>query len=76
MKSQITFAIFVFTLLLSCHPKSVDLLQSEIDGVAKRWVPDKRVGLCNFKLENGSGDKIVLKGETIFPEAKRKSCNC
>jgi len=70
MKSQITFAIFVFTLLLSCHPKSVDLLQSEIDGVAKRWVPDKRVGLCNFKLENGSGDKIVLKGETIFPEAK------
>ena len=70
MKSQITFAIFVFTLLLSCHPKSVDLLQSEIDGVAKRWVPDKRVGLCNFKLENGSGDKIVLKGETIYPDAK------
>lgn len=70
MKSQITFAIFVFTLLLSCHPKSVDLLQSEIDGVAKRWIPDKRVGLCNLKLENGNGNKIVLKGETIFPDAK------
>ena len=70
MKSQIIFAFIILTLLFSCHPKSVEPMQSEIDRIVKRWLPDTRVGICNFKLENGSGDKIVLKGETIFPGAK------
>jgi len=70
MKSQIIFAFIILTLLFSCHPKSVEPMQSEIDRIVKRWLPDSRVGICNFKLENGGGDKIVLKGETIFPGAK------
>lgn len=70
MKSKITFSIFIFTILLSCHSRSIDLMQGEIDNIAKRWVPDKRVGICNLKLEKGRGDEIVLKGETLFPEAK------
>jgi gamma-D-glutamyl-L-lysine dipeptidyl-peptidase len=45
---------------------STKQLQSEIDGVANRWVPDKRVGICSLTLVNGN----ILKGETLFPEAK------
>jgi len=70
MKLVISFSVAILSLLISCQPRSVEPLQTEIDAIAKRWVPDKRVGICNFKLENGSGDKIVLKGETIFPGAK------
>ena len=70
MKLVISFSVALLTLLISCQPRSVEPFQTEIDAIAKRWVPDKRVGICNFKLENGSGDKIVLKGETIFPGAK------
>lgn len=65
-----SFVVVVFTLLLSCHQPSSELLQSEIDGVAKHWVPDKRVGLCNFTLVKGSGKEFILKGESMFAGAK------
>jgi len=70
MKIKFPIAVVVFTLLLSCHPQSVELLQTEIDGIANRWVPDKRVGICDFTLVKGSGEEFVLKGESMFAGAK------
>jgi len=70
MKFINSITVVIFTLLLSCHPRSVELLQSEIDGVAKHWVPDKRVGICNLTLVKIKGDEMMLKGESLLPEAK------
>lgn len=70
MKFIISATVVVFSLLLSCRLRSVELLQSEIDSVAKRWVPDKRIGICNFTLVKGRGDEMILKGESLFPGAK------
>ena len=70
MKFILSIVIIVSTFLLSCHPRSLELLQSEIDGVSKRWVPDKRVGICNLMLVRGRGEELVLKGESLFPGAK------
>jgi len=66
MRFIISFFVVVYSLLLSCHPGSVEQLQSEINSISDRWVPDKRVGICNFTLVNGG----ILKGETLFPGAK------
>jgi len=66
MKLFSSIIIAIFTLLLGCESKSTEQLQSEINSVADRWVPDKRVGICNLTLVNGN----ILKGETLFPGAK------
>ncbi len=69
MKIVIAFAVSLLTLLISCQPRSVDLLQTEIDGIAQRMVPDKRVGICNFTLVKGKTNVMVLRGESMFPDA-------
>jgi SH3-like domain-containing protein len=48
----------------------VELLQTEIDGISKRWVPDKRVGICNLVIVEGKNNDMVLKGESLFPDTK------
>jgi len=70
MKLVISLSVALLTLLISCHPKSVELLQTEINGIAKRWVPDKRVGICDLTLVDGRTNEMVLKGESMFPDAK------
>ena len=73
MKFISSSIVVVFILLLSCHPRSTELLQSEIDGIANHWVPDKRVGICNLSLVKGKGEEMILKGETMFPQAKAEA---
>src|SRR5665647_1590811 len=70
MKLVISYSIALLTLLISCQPRSVELLQTEIDAIAKRWVPDKRVGICDLTLVKGKSNEMVLKGESLFPGAK------
>lgn len=70
MKFVILIAVVVFSLLLSCTRQSVEQLQSEIDSVVKHWVPDKRVGICNFVLVKRTGQEMVLKGESLFSASK------
>jgi len=70
MKLVISLSIVLLTLLISCQPRSVEPLQTEINGIAKRWVPDKRVGICDITLIKGKTNQMVLKGETLFPGAK------
>jgi gamma-D-glutamyl-L-lysine dipeptidyl-peptidase len=70
MKFIIFGTAVIVTFLLSCHPASVELLQREIDDISKHWVPDNRVSICNLLVVNGEGKNLVLKGESLIPEAK------
>ena len=70
MKLHISILVILITLLFSCQQHSVEPLQTEIDSIANRWVPDKRVGICNFTLHKGQAKEMVLKGESLFPGAK------
>jgi hypothetical protein len=70
MKFINSVAVIFLMVLLSCHQQSEKLLQSEINSIANRWVPDKRVGICNLTLVKGRGGEMVLKGESLFPGAK------
>jgi len=70
MKLVISYSIALLTLLISCQPQSVEPLQTEIDAIAKRWVPDKRVGICDLTLVKGKSNEMILKGESLFPDAK------
>ena len=70
MKINSFVAIVGLMLLLSCRLATLDGLQKEIDGIVSKWVPDKRVAICKIKVEQNGNGHLVLKGETIFPEAK------
>ncbi len=65
---SISFALL--TVLLGCESRSVEPLQSEIDSISRHWLPDKRIGICNFNLVSTKGDEMVLRGESMFSEAK------
>ena len=70
MKYLLSFSFVILFALLSCKSKSVEPLQFDIDGIAKHWLPDKRVGICNFNLVSTNNNDVVLKGESLYPEAK------
>ena len=72
MKFISALTIVVLLFMLGCRQQSAEHLQAEIDTVAKRWVPDKRVGICSLMLVKGSGGEFVLKGESMFPGAKEE----
>jgi hypothetical protein len=72
MNFTLSITIIAFAILQSCHPNPTGLIQNELDEISRRWVPDKRVGICNFTLEEGQKNEMVLKGETIFPKAKEE----
>ena len=70
MKYIIPILVPLLTLLISCQPRSVTHLQNKIDSIVNRWLPDKRVGVCNLNLVRKSGGELVLRGESMFPGAK------
>jgi SH3-like domain-containing protein len=55
--------------LSSCQ-NSTESLQSEINLIATKFVPDHRIGICDIKLKS-TGKTIVLKGETTEDAAKK-----
>jgi SH3-like domain-containing protein len=54
----------------SCQRAKEQKLQSEVDQIAKHWVPDHRIGICNVKLTQGKNGAMVLSGETNKRGAK------
>ncbi len=70
MKNIFSFSLVLLTVILSCQSRSVAPLQVEIDSITKHWVPDKRIGICDLSLVDRGGAKLVLKGESMFPDAK------
>ena len=65
----ITGILFV---LFACHKSDVSSLQSEVNLIAARFVPDHRVGICNVKLSPGNKGTIIVSGETTNPVAKNE----
>ena len=72
MNLKILQFLAVFVLVASCGKTSNEPIQTcerQIEIVRSQFVQDKRTALFDVKAyESGAG--IVLKGETIFPEAK------
>jgi SH3-like domain-containing protein len=62
----------ILFIICSCHSYSDKKLQADIDLIAARFVPDRRVGICNIKLESGKEGILILRGETTIPEAKKE----
>jgi gamma-D-glutamyl-L-lysine dipeptidyl-peptidase len=72
LKSLNIFAV-AFVLLTgsgSCKQVNMHLYTSEVDSISKKWVPDKREGICSTRLYR-SGNNIVLSGSTNIPDAKK-----
>ena len=69
----IILSVFLFTLLLSCRQNSPEYFQGEINNLTKRWVPDKRVGICDLTLVSTPNGKMVLRGESMYPAAKNEA---
>jgi gamma-D-glutamyl-L-lysine dipeptidyl-peptidase len=65
-------AIFIFLLLTlsGCLTSKISLIQSEADTMCKEAVPDKRIDICNVKVEKAKGGNIALKGEVLSPGLK------
>ena len=70
MKFNIPVLVPLLALLISCQPHAVTPLQNKIDSIVYRWLPDKRVGVCNLTLIRKSRGEFVLRGESMFPGAK------
>jgi SH3-like domain-containing protein len=60
----------VLFILCGCRTYNNKKLQTEIDLIAARFVPDPRVGICSIKLESGEKGTLILRGETTNPDAK------
>jgi hypothetical protein len=63
--------IMILLSISSCMKPVKDNLITEIDSISKKWVPDKREGICNVTVKTGT-KIMVIKGETNFPEAKHE----
>jgi SH3-like domain-containing protein len=57
-------------LVLSCQNSNESKLQSEINLIASKFIPDQRIGICDIRLKS-SGKTIILKGETTNDAAKK-----
>jgi gamma-D-glutamyl-L-lysine dipeptidyl-peptidase len=70
MRYAIILSVLSILSLCSCQAQPLEPLQHEIDSISKNWLPDKRVGVCNFTLVEHTGNTLILKGESLFPQAK------
>ena len=66
---QVVFAWVLFT-LIGCNNKIESNIQTEIDRIASRFVPDQRIAICRITAKNGKGRTFILRGETTNPDAK------
>lgn len=70
LKKGFGIIIGILLILFGCHNSDVSSLQSEVDLITARFVPDHRVGICNIKLAPGDKGSIIISGETTDPVAK------
>jgi gamma-D-glutamyl-L-lysine dipeptidyl-peptidase len=69
--SFLTFILLAF-ILCGCSNKSLKILQKQIDEVAAEYVPDKRTGIADALVKKQGGATVLIKGETLYPDAKDK----
>lgn len=69
--NRVGFITGILFILISCQNSVEKKLQLEIDQIAARFVPDKRIGICNVKAKSGVKGTIILTGETTSLQAKQ-----
>lgn len=66
-----TLLLPIAILLVCCgRPVSQNALQSDIDSICKKWVPQSSESLCSAELITLADKTLIIKGETNLPEAK------
>lgn len=63
------FAGFL-SILIGCQNSNVLTIQSEIDSITIRLVPDQRIGICWITAKPGAKGSIILGGETTSSDVK------
>jgi hypothetical protein len=58
--------------MLGCASHAKKNIQSEIDSIAVRFVPDKRMGICKILSKPGKKDTVILTGETTDLQVKQE----
>jgi gamma-D-glutamyl-L-lysine dipeptidyl-peptidase len=62
-----------FSLMISsCKHTGIINYQQAADSISEKWVPDKREGICDIKIEKNKRNLFTIKGETNIPEAKEE----
>jgi len=69
--SLVLFAGIMLTIIDCTNPVKEDF-QSEIDSIAIRFVPDKRMGICKISSREGDDNTLILAGETTNILAKQE----
>lgn len=64
------FVPVVFVFLSGCNKPVNNYFVKEIDSITKKWVPDKREGICDVRIYS-EGPNMIIKGETDLPEVKK-----
>jgi len=64
-------ALIICTITCCKTPVKKDI-QSEIDSISVRFVPDKRLGICKITSRAGEKNTLILTGETTDIQAKRE----
>ena len=72
--SWLSVLILVLVILIgsSCKTLPLDDIQQRIDRIAAGYVPDKREGIADISLIEGKNNRLVIKGETNYPELKKE----
>jgi cell wall-associated NlpC family hydrolase len=69
MRISATLILIIF--LSGCVANTDQLsLNSDLDSICVRWVPDDREGICNIEVVKATSRMFILRGETNIPEAK------
>ncbi|TAJ13723.1 glycoside hydrolase [Marinilabiliaceae bacterium JC017] len=66
------YLVWLLLLVIGCQPSVIKTVQQEIDTISSQWVPDNREGICNVLAYSGKQGKVILKGETIYNEARQE----
>ncbi len=72
MKNFLLSVLLVVLMLSSEGCRQVDAsLENEVNCLSNKWVPDKREGICEVRIEFVSKTKVIVKGETNLQEARQ-----
>jgi gamma-D-glutamyl-L-lysine dipeptidyl-peptidase len=57
---------------ISCKTSEINDIQSVVDIISDKWIPDKREGICTINYMKGEGNTLIVKGETDCPQIKNE----
>jgi SH3-like domain-containing protein len=69
---KLIFFAAIVCILPGCSNTVKKDIQSEIDSISARIVPDKRMGICNITSRPGADGMMILTGETTDSLARKE----